>query len=127
MADSIHLRSAVPTFIAPNVAETARWYVTHLGFMLAGHFPAQEPYGYASLMRDAAEIMLLRGESVGFAGRPPSRDGWDAYVRLHGVKRLYEGLAGQEFVTMELTQQFYGDWEFGVRDPNGYTIIFGGD
>jgi hypothetical protein len=27
---------------------------------------------------------------------------------------------------MLLKQQRYGDWEFEVRDPNGYVLVFGG-
>jgi len=23
-------------------------------------------------------------------------------------------------------EQSYGDWEFEVRDPNGYVLVFGG-
>jgi uncharacterized glyoxalase superfamily protein PhnB len=29
-------------------------------------------------------------------------------------------------IPMRLTQQPYGDWEFEVRDPNGYVLVFGG-
>src|SRR5207253_8003753 len=55
----IQIKAAVPTFLVPDVAGTARWYSEHLGFRTAGTFPKQEPYVYASLQRDGAEIMLL--------------------------------------------------------------------
>jgi len=55
----VRILSAVPTFLAEDVAATARWYVDNLGFTLAGNFPKSPPYAYASLMRDGAEIMLL--------------------------------------------------------------------
>jgi catechol 2,3-dioxygenase-like lactoylglutathione lyase family enzyme len=32
----IHMRAAVPTFLVPDVARTARWYVEHLGFRTGG-------------------------------------------------------------------------------------------
>jgi uncharacterized glyoxalase superfamily protein PhnB len=51
---------------------------------------------------------------------------WDVYVRCDGVTALYESLAGKSFVQMPLTHQSYGDWEFEVRDPNGYVLVFGG-
>jgi len=28
---------------------------------------------------------------------------------------------------MPLKQQPYGDWEFEVRDANGYVLVFGGE
>ena len=56
---NVQITSAVPTFLVPDVAATARWYAEHLGFRTAGTFPKQEPYAYASLQRNGTEIMLL--------------------------------------------------------------------
>ena len=92
----IQIKTAVPTFLVPDVASTARWYSEHLGFRTAGTFPKQEPYAYASLMRDAAEIMLL--SMAGYAKpdlsarRPEGL--WDAYIRMRGVHPLYETVRG---------------------------------
>jgi uncharacterized glyoxalase superfamily protein PhnB len=52
---------------------------------------------------------------------------WDAYIRTDGVRTLYEAVAGQSFIRLPLKKQPYGDWEFEVRDPNGYILVFGGD
>jgi uncharacterized glyoxalase superfamily protein PhnB len=125
----IQIKSAVPTFLVPDVAGTARWYSEHLGFHLAGIFPKQEPYAYASLQRDAAEIMLLSMPDYvkpDLADRRPEGL-WDAYIRMQGVQTLYEAMSGQAFVQMPLKRQPYGDWEFEVRDPNGYVLVFGGE
>ncbi len=122
------VRSAVPTFLVANVAETARWYVDNLGFRAVGLVPLLPPHVYGSLQLGAAEIMLLALEGYEKpdlrARRPAGL--WDAYVRADGVRRLYESVAGRPFVQTELTHQPYGDWEFEVRDPNGYTLVFGG-
>jgi catechol 2,3-dioxygenase-like lactoylglutathione lyase family enzyme len=125
----VDVRSAVPTFLVADVAATARWYVENLGFTLAGHVPRDEPYVYASLMRGHAELMLLNladYEKPDLAALRP--DGlWDAYIRMSGVRDLYETVEGKPFVRMTLTKQSYGDLEFEVRDPNGYILVFGGD
>ncbi len=126
---AIPLRSAVPTFLTADVAGTARWYAEHLGFRTAGHVPECEPYVYASLQRDGAEIMLLSlsgYEKPDLTELRPSGL-WDAYIRMEGVGALYERVRGQAFIKMPLTRQSYGDWEFEVRDPNGYILTFGGD
>jgi uncharacterized glyoxalase superfamily protein PhnB len=122
------IRSAVPTFLVADVAITARWYSTNLGFNTAGTVPEQEPYAYASLQRGSAEIMLLAladYQKPDLRARRPSGL-WDAYIRVDGVRALYEAMEGQPFIQMPLTHQPYGDWEFEVRDPNGYVLVFGG-
>ena len=122
------IRSAVPTFLVADVAVTARWYAANLAFETTGTVPHQEPYAYASLQRGGAEIMLLalahyRKPDLQ-AARP--RGLWDAYIRVDGVHVMYEAMRGSRFIQMPLTQQPYGDWEFEVRDPNGYVVVFGG-
>jgi hypothetical protein len=122
------VRSAVPTFLVPDVAATARWYAANLGFCAAGTFPDKEPYAYASLQRGPAEIMLLAladYEKPDLRSRRPSGL-WDAYIRVDGVHSLYQSMQGQPFLQLPLTHQSYGDWEFEVRDPNGYVLVFGG-
>ena len=128
MGDPIKLLSSVPTFLASDVAATARWYAEKLEFDTAGHFPDRAPFAFASLQRGNAEIMLLSLENYtkpDIAHLRPSGM-WDAYVRMQGVEAMYETVKGSDFVEMELKLQPYGDTEFAVRDPNGYIVVFGG-
>jgi catechol 2,3-dioxygenase-like lactoylglutathione lyase family enzyme len=125
---AIHIKAAVPTFVVDDVGRTARWYAEHLGFHIAGAFPGSEPYAYASLQRDGAEIMLLRLEGYqkpDLAAQRPEGV-WDAYVRMHGVHAFWAVVRGEPFIRTPLKQQPYGDWEFEVRDPNGYILVFSG-
>ena len=124
----IQIGSAVPTFLVADVGSTAQWYREHLGFRTAGAFPDIEPYAYASLQRDDAEIMLLGlagYQKPDLAGRRPEGL-WDAYIRMRGVRALYQSVRDEAFVQLPLKKQRYGDWEFEVRDPNGYVLVFGG-
>ena len=122
------VKSAVPTFLVDDVAATARWYYDYLGFVVAGAFPKELPYVYASLQRDRAEIMLLRLADYKKPDLSSQRlEGlWDAYFRTEGVAAFFESVRNESFIQMPLTQQQYGDWEFEVRDPNGYVLVFGG-
>jgi uncharacterized glyoxalase superfamily protein PhnB len=128
-AATVRTMSAVPTFLVADIAATARWYAEHLGFQIAGHVPHHEPYVYASLHRGGAEIMLLNlsGYQKPDLTRLRPAGLWDAYVRMEGVRALYETIRDQPFINMPLKKQSYGDWEFEVRDPNGYVLVFGGD
>lgn len=123
----IRVHSAVPTFLVDDVGGTARWYGGNLGFRIAGTFPGDEPFSYASLQRGGAEIMLLRlaGYRKPEVTRPEGS--WDAYIRMDGVADLYGTVEGRDFVQAPLVKRPYGDWEFAVRDPNGYVLVFGGD
>lgn len=127
--EEIRVRSVAAVFLVTDVNKTARWYGEHLRFDTTGLFPRQGVAAWASLQRGGAEIMLQRLEGY---QKPPlyeRRDGgvWDAYIRLKGVKELYNTVTGQPFVKSTLEKQPYGDWEFLVQDPNGYVLVFGGD
>jgi len=123
-----HIRSVAPTFLVSDIAATVDWYVANLGFEKAGSAPERPPYVYASLVRGPVELMLL--DLAGYekpdlrARRPVGL--WDAYIRVDGVAALYETLEGKPFVQSPLVRRPYGDWEFEVRDPNGYVLVFGG-
>jgi len=49
---------------------------------------------------------------------------WDAYLRMHGIKEFYESVRQDLEILRPLEKQFYGDWEFEVKDPNGYVLVF---
>jgi uncharacterized glyoxalase superfamily protein PhnB len=119
-------RSAVPTFLVPDVGETGRWYETNLGFTVSA-LPKNEPYFFASLQRQGVELMLLSMEN--YKKEQISRTGgnWDAYIRMEGVHEFYEEVRQKIPIRMELVRQPYGNWEFEVFDPNGYVLVFGGD
>jgi catechol 2,3-dioxygenase-like lactoylglutathione lyase family enzyme len=124
----VTIRSAVPTFLVADVASTARWYGATLGFHPAGTFPDREPYAYASVQRGPAEIMLLALAGYEKPDLRAQRPGglWDAYIRIDGVHTLYQSVQHEAFIQMPLIQRPYGDWEFEVRDLNGYVLVFGG-
>jgi uncharacterized glyoxalase superfamily protein PhnB len=124
----VTIRSAAPTFLVSDIATTIDWYVANLGFEKTGSVPKLAPFVYASIARGPLEIMLLSLDGYEKpdlrAWRPVGL--WDVYVRVDGVTALYESFVGKPFVQMPLTHQSYGDWEFEVRDPNGYVLVFGG-
>lgn len=116
--------SVAPTFLVADVGATAEWYRSVLGFK-PYLFPKSPPHVYASLCRDHIEVMLLVQE--GYRKPEVTRAGgvWDAYVRVRGLRELYEAVRAKIEVSSELTRRPYGDSEFEVRDPNGYILVFG--
>ena len=114
-----------PTFLVADVGATISWYESELGFT-SYPFPDKPPYVFASVFRDGIEIMfqLLPGYEKPDLYR--LRDGgvWDAYIRMEGVKEFYETVHDKVEIKLSLRQQPYGDWEFEVKDPNGYILVF---
>jgi len=120
------LYKSAACFPVADVGATVRWYEEHLGFT-SYPFPKTEPYAFASLVRDDVEIMLQRIEGYQKPDLYALRGGggvWDAYIRMEGVKEFYDLVRERVSVIRPLKKQFYGDWEFEVKDPNGYVLVF---
>ncbi len=122
---TLRFSSANPCFAVADVGVTMLWYQKHLGFT-CHPFPDTEPHQFAILSRDRIEIMLQRVDGYEKPDLYQKRDGgvWDAYIRIEGVKELYEALRNEVTILMPLCQQPYGDWEFEVKDLNGYVLVF---
>lgn len=118
-------KSVAPTFPVNDVGETIRWYEQTLGF--AAHaFPASPPHAFAIVGRDGVEIMFQRLPGYHKPDLYCSRAGgvWDAYLRMESVRELYEAVKHKVEIKMPLRRQPYGDWEFEVKDLNGYILVF---
>jgi hypothetical protein len=117
--------SIASCFPVADVGATMRWYEERLGF--TGHpFPEREPYAFCILVRDRIEIMLQRIEDYRKPNIYEVRKGgvWDAYLRMQGIKEFYQSVRQDLEILRPLEKQFYGDWEFEVKDPNGYVLVF---
>jgi hypothetical protein len=118
-------KSVAPVFLVADVGATMRWYQSKLGFR-SDPFPSTEPHVFAILFRDHIEIMLQRLENYQKPEDYPRRRGgvWDAYIRTSGLKELYGAVKAEVTIVQPLRQQPYGAWEFEVKDPNGYVLVF---
>ena len=117
--------SVAPCFPVADISATIRWYEEQLGF-IANPFPSTEPYVFAILYRDKVEIMLQRVKGYEKPDLYGTRAGgvWDAYFRIEGVKDLFESVKDEATIVKPLRLQPYGNWEFEVKDPNGYVLVF---
>ena len=118
-------QSVAPVFSVSDISATIRWYEEQLGF-IGDPFPLSEPYVFGILRRDDIEIMLQRIEGYEKPDLYDARSGgvWDAYIRVEGVKDLFESVKDEATIVQPLRRQPYGNWEFEVRDPNGYLLVF---
>lgn len=118
-------RSVAPVFAVADIAATIRWYEEQLGFT-GDPFPDHEPYVFAIMNRDHIEIMLQRLTGYVKPDIYDSRAGgvWDAYFRIEGIKDLFESVRDEATIVQPLRKQPYGNWEFEIRDNNGYVLVF---
>ena len=119
------LSSTTPCFPVADVGATIRWYEEQLAFK-GNPFPETEPYAFGILVRDGIEIMLQQLEGYDKPDLYQLRaDGiWDVYIRMDGVKDFYESVHEHLEIIRPLEKKFYRQWEFEVRDPNGYILVF---
>jgi uncharacterized glyoxalase superfamily protein PhnB len=123
MAELIRLAACFPV---ADVARTIGWYEKHLGFK-GSPYPPDELATFGVMTRDNIEIMLQRVEDY---QKPDIYDRrgrggvWDAYIRMKGIKDFYETVKSGVELMRPLELQFYGDWQFEVRDLNGYVLVF---
>ena len=122
MAD---FQSLAACFPVADISATIRWYEEQLGFT-GDPFPDREPYVFAILRRDEIEIFLQRVEGYQKPDLYNMRPGgvWDVYIRTEGVNNLYESVRDKVTIVQPLRLQPYGNWEFEVKDPNGYILVF---
>lgn len=120
-----NFRSVASCFAVGDVDKTLDWYEQNLGF-ISHPFPAEPPYVFGILVRDTVEIMLQKVEGHEKRELYSKRPGgvWDAYIRITNIEELYEQVRDRVTVLMTLRQQPYGDWEFEIKDLNGYVLVF---
>jgi len=116
-----------PVFTVADVAVTMHWYQDHLGFH-GDAVPRNPPHNFAILRRDDIEIMLQRLDGYQKPDLYQQRPGgiWNVYLRTDGVRALYERVSSDDAIQIvePLHVQPYGQMEFVVQDPNGYTLVF---
>lgn len=119
------LQSVSACFSVADISATIQWYEEQLGF-IGDPFPDREPYVFAILRRDDIEIFLQRIEGYEKPDLYNRRSGgvWDAYIRVEGIKDLYDSVREEATIVQPLRLQPYGNWEFEVKDPNGYVLVF---
>ena len=120
------IHSINPVFAVADVGATIRWYEQEFGFV-GDPFPSHEPYAFGILRRDDIEIMLQHVADYQKPDLYDLRNGggvWDAYLRITGLKQLYEYAKDRLELKKPLRRQPYGLSEFEVKDLNGYILVF---
>jgi len=89
-------------------------------------FPESSAYVFfASVSRDEVELMFQRidgyQDRISYLLRAAAFG--DAYIRMKGLRVFTKQSQARSKYRCLCRQQVYGDWEFEVRDPNGYYLF----
>lgn len=109
-----------PILWTENLRETIDFYVRILNFTCD---EANEEWGWASLSKDDAAIMLAAPnahtnyEKIGFTG--------SFYFNTDDVEGLWDHLRDKARICYEIDDFDWGMREFAIYDNNGYILQFG--
>ena len=106
-----------PPLTVPDVAATAAFYRTVLGFKTD---PGAESPDYCVVWRDNAAVHLTSGELAATGVR--------IFFWVKDVNTLYADVIshGGE-IDVPIDTRHYGIRDFSIRDPNGVSLVFGQD
>lgn len=119
----------VPNFWVDSVEQVREFYIEKLGFNhMMGIVGKDGKLDFAIVTRETAMIMLGRPlEKIeGSSERYPTKRPLDVYIYVNDVD-TYHGEVVKRGVEVSdpLTTQWWGDRNFGVKDPYGYQLWFG--
>ena len=114
------LKRIRPVLWTRELLETIEFYKSKLGFICLSF---DESWGWASLRRDAIEIMVsLPNDHFEFK---QSEFTGSLYIDVEDVSSIWEELKDKVEVCYPIESFEYGMKEFAVYDNNGYIIQFG--
>jgi catechol 2,3-dioxygenase-like lactoylglutathione lyase family enzyme len=122
------LTALTPNLIVAEVDRSLAFYRDVLGFTVEQTVPDASPLVFAIVKSGVVELFLnapgpALEEYPAFKGRPIGGT-LTLFVRVAGIRAVYEELAPKVNVVMPLEKKWYGVTEFAFTDPDGYVITF---
>ncbi len=126
------LESLSPNLIADSVNRSVEFYTKHLGFSLAAAVPETGTYDWAMIQRDGVTLMFQTLKSLQQDMPSLNLDKKGSigtfFIKMKGIEELYEHVKKSKLdIALEWRVTFYGMKEFGIKDPDGYYMVFAED
>jgi catechol 2,3-dioxygenase-like lactoylglutathione lyase family enzyme len=116
----IRMRSVMPVLRVSNLERALRFYQGLLGFRLA--WRAGNDGGGENCMLESGDVALMLSTGSHLGGTP--RLTGTLYFNMTRVRELYEALKDRAEIAWPPSEMEYGTLEFGIHDPDGYTLAF---
>jgi uncharacterized glyoxalase superfamily protein PhnB len=126
------LESLSPNLIAENVNASVDFYKKHFGFNLVTSVPDTGTYDWAMIQRDGVTLMFqsLKSLKEDMPSLKLDKKGslGTFFIKMNGIEELYESAKKARLdIALDWRVTFYGMKEFGVKDPDGYYMVFAED
>jgi uncharacterized glyoxalase superfamily protein PhnB len=122
------LTGLTPNLITNDIDRALTFYRDVLGFEVAVTVPEAPPLVFVWLKRDDVNVFVNDSKAVHEETPVESlvvgQSGVALFVHVEGVAELWEALRTKTHVVMPLKDQWYGQTEFSITDPDGYVITF---
>ncbi|MFO0792182.1 MAG: VOC family protein [Pirellulales bacterium] len=118
-----HLGNRIlPCLQVSDIRRSMEFYTAVLGFTQTGYYPiASEPIR-TEVRRDDVAIVLYTDAARGSDGNPSFTGG--LYIFPENVDQLAAELKGKVAFIWGPEKTEHGFYEFAIRDPDGYTLVF---
>lgn len=113
-------KSIVPVLRVADLRRAVEFYTTVLGFGVAWRAGNDGGGENAMLGAGATSLLLSTGPHL---GNKPHFTG-TLYFNMDGADEFFDRIKGKVEIVWPLETMEYGQREFGVRDPDGYTLAF---
>ena len=110
----------MPVLRVADIERSVDWYTRVLGFMVSWRAPNDGGGENCMLHSGESRVLLSTGSHL---GDKPAFTG-TLYFETEGVRDLYARIRDQVEIVWPLELMEYGTLEFGIRDPDGYTLAF---
>lgn len=119
--DKMNVKQAVPFFMVANMDKSLSFYISGLGFQLINKWEPNGKIEWCWLQLENVSIMLQE-----YRQGPPnekSGEGVSVYFICEDALSIYEQI---NFRGLQPTEPFVGNnmWVVGLKDPDGYNILF---
>ena len=119
------IQSSAPHFFVHDINRSVRFYVDVLGFDEPQVWG--EPPVFAMPARDGFIVMLNQAKPE-YVRPNGSMDCWDAYFWCDNVDEFWNSIRERvDVVHGPEDRELYGMREIGIRDPDGYMLVFAHD
>ncbi|MEQ8418184.1 MAG: hypothetical protein RIB71_27130 [Imperialibacter sp.] len=121
-----------PNMMVASVEESMAYYSTIFGFTEGPSVPA--PGGglqWGMVVHGAVQLMFQTAESIGedlpAFNTEKTGGSLSLFIEVDDAAALFREVEGKVELFMPLKNTFYGKREFGIRDLNGYLLVFASD
>lgn len=114
---------SAPVFFVRDLATSLDYYCDVLGF--GRPYLWGDPPSFAMPRRE--DMILMLSQTGEIEHIRPKKVIWDAYFWVRDARELFEEFTGKgaKIIRTLEYQEHYGNLEFLIEDPDGYTLAFG--